>query len=49
MGFDDEEGCDRDDRTIYVAGLSEKMNEKLLYELFHQAGRSKKYFCLFLV
>jgi len=39
MGMgDDEDGCDRDDRTLFVAGLSEKMTEKLLYELFHQAG-----------
>lgn len=38
MAFDDE-GCDRDDRTIFVANLSDKMSEKILYELFLQAGK----------
>lgn len=33
-----EETDDRDDRTIYVGGLSDKMSEKILYELFFQAG-----------
>lgn len=32
------EDDDRDDRTLYVGGLSEKMSEPLLYELFLQAG-----------
>lgn len=35
----DEDGCDRDDRTLYVGGLSEKMTESILYELFFQAGK----------
>lgn len=29
---------DRDSRTLYVGGLSEKMSEAILYELFYQAG-----------
>lgn len=33
-----EDGNDKDDRTIFVRGFSEKMTEGLLYELFFQAG-----------
>lgn len=36
-GDDDED--DKDDRTIFVAGLTDKMNKKILYELFFQAGK----------
>lgn len=39
MAFGDEEGSDRDDRTIYIGQLSDKMTEALLYELFFQAGK----------
>lgn len=39
MGDDD--GCDRDDRTIFVGGLPDKATEALLYELFFQAGKKK--------
>lgn len=40
MAYGDEEGADRDDRTIYVGQLSnsDKMTEAILYELFFQAG-----------
>jgi RNA recognition motif-containing protein len=31
---------DRDNRTLYVGGLSEKMSEAILYELFFQAGKT---------
>lgn len=30
------EESDSDARTLYVAGLSEKVTEKILYELFYQ-------------
>lgn len=32
------EDNDSDDRTIFVGGLSDKMTEAILYELFFQAG-----------
>lgn len=38
MAMGEDETCDRDDRTIFVGGLSEKMTEAILYELFYQAG-----------
>lgn len=39
---------DRDERTIFVGGLPEKMTEALLYELFFQAGKNiKNLFYLF--
>lgn len=36
---DDDSRDDRDDRTIYVGNLSDKMTEAILYELFYQAGK----------
>jgi hypothetical protein len=30
---------DHDDRTIFVANLSDKITEKLLHELFYQVRR----------
>lgn len=38
MAHGEDDGSDRDDRTIFVAGLSDKMSERILYELFFQAG-----------
>jgi RNA-binding protein 7 len=32
------EESDSDERTLYIAGISEKVTDKLLYELFFQAG-----------
>lgn len=39
MAHDDEEVCDKDDRTIFVRGFNDKITEKLLFELFFQAGK----------
>lgn len=38
MGTNDDDNGEKDDRTIFVGGLSEKVTEALLYELFYQAG-----------
>lgn len=40
MGEDD--NSDRDDRTLYIGNLSEKVTEALLYELFLQAGKRQR-------
>lgn len=36
------EESDSDERTLYVGGISEKVTEKLLYELFFQVSHSFK-------
>lgn len=39
MANDDADRSDRDDRTIFISGITEKVTDKLLYELFFQAGK----------
>lgn len=39
MSIEDNERADRDDRTIFVSGITEKVTEPLLTELFLTAGR----------
>lgn len=39
MSIEDEERADREDRTIFISGISEKVTEKLLHELMFQAGK----------
>lgn len=41
--MDDDANGDRDERTIFVGGLSEKNTEAILYELFFQAGNKNKF------
>jgi RNA recognition motif-containing protein len=36
LNYDDED--DREDRTIYIGNLSDKVTENIIYELFFQAG-----------
>lgn len=38
MSIEDNERADRDDRTIFVSGITEKVTEPLLTELFLSAG-----------
>jgi RNA recognition motif-containing protein len=40
----DDEVDDKESRTIFVGGLSEKMTEAVLYELFYQAGEQNQTF-----
>jgi RNA recognition motif-containing protein len=46
MSIEDAERAERDDRTIFISGITEKVTDKLLYELFFQAG--KVFNCLLL-
>lgn len=38
MSIEDSERAERDDRTIFVSGITEKVTEPLLTELFLSAG-----------
>lgn len=42
MSIEEAERAERDDRTIFISGITEKVTDKLLYELFFQAG---KFYC----
>lgn len=44
MAYGDDESCDRDDRTIYVGQLPDKITKDILYELFFQAGENNSKF-----
>lgn len=38
MSIEETERAERDDRTIFISGITEKVTDKILYELFFQAG-----------